>query len=118
MGVFRVTIGVGDPLGQHFEELDVTVDTGATYSQMPREILERLGVPVWQSVPSETADGRIVPVDVGNTTVRLEGQEFPTPVIFAGEDETSLLGAMALEHARLGVDPVRRRLVPVNLIRY
>ena len=118
MGAIRLTTPALAPRGERPRELEATVDTGSTYTAMPREILERLGVPVWQSVPPETADGRIVPVDVGNTVIRLGGQEFPTPVIFAGEGEPSLLGVMALEHARLGVDPVAKRLVPVNLMRY
>ena len=47
-------------------------------------------------MPSETADGRIVPVDVGVTTIRLEGLEFHTPVIFAEEGEPSLVGLVSL----------------------
>ena len=63
------------------------MDTGSTYTAVPRELLQRLGVPVERSLPSETADGRIVPVDVGRTTFRLEGLQFHTPVIFAEEGE-------------------------------
>ena len=32
IGTLKVTIGVGDPQGRQFEELDVTVDTGSTYT--------------------------------------------------------------------------------------
>ena len=39
------------------------------------------------------------------TTIRLEGLEFPTPVIFAEEGEPSLLGVVTLEEAALAVDP-------------
>ena len=113
-----MTIEVGDPGGQRFEELEVMVDPGAIYSQVPREMLERLGVPVWEQTNAETAEGRTIRVDAGNTVIRLEGREFPTPVIFAEEGRPSLLGVMALEHARLAVDPVHRRLVPVNLTHY
>ena len=35
MGTVKVTIGVGDPQGRQFEELDVTVDTGSTYTESP-----------------------------------------------------------------------------------
>ena len=34
MGTVKVTIGVGDPQGRQFEELDVTVDTGSTYTEV------------------------------------------------------------------------------------
>ncbi len=118
MGTVKITIAVGDPQGRTFEDLEVTVDTGSTYTAVPRELLQRLGVPVERSLPSETADGRIVPVDVGRATIRLEGLEFPTPIIFAEQGEPSLLGVVSLEEAALAVDPVGQHLVPANVLRY
>ena len=117
MGTVKVTIEVGDPQGQQFEDVEVVVDTGSTYTAVPREMLRRLGVPVERSLPSETADGRIVPVDVGEATIRLEGLEFHTPVIFAEPGEPSLLGVVSLEQAALAVDPLAGRLIPANLLR-
>ena len=46
MGTVKVTIGVGDPQGRQFEDVEVVVDTGSTYTAVPRELLQRLGVPV------------------------------------------------------------------------
>lgn len=117
MGTVTVTIGVGDPQGQRFEDVEVTVDTGSTFTSIPRELLSRLGVTVERSAQSELADGSVAPVDVGRTTIRLEGNEFPTPVIFAETGEPSLLGVIALEDALLAVDPVSGRLIPVNVLR-
>ena len=118
LGTITVTVQVGDHLGNRFEELDSIVNTGSTYTAVPRATLERLGVPVERSLPSETADGRIVPVDVGETTIRLEGLQFHTPVIFAEENEPSLLGVVTLEEAALAIDPVAGRLIPTHLLRY
>ena len=118
LGTVTVTIQVGDLQGQEFEELDMIVDTGSTYTAVPGALLQRLGVPVQRSMPSQTADGRIVPVDIGQTIVRLEGIEFYTPVIFAGEDEPNLLGVVTLEEAGLAVGPVNDRLTPTHLLRY
>ena len=118
MGTVTVTIQVGDRQSNQFEELDIIVDTGSTYTAVPWAMLERLGVPIQRSMPSQTADGRTVPVDIGQTIVRLEGIEFYTPVIFAGEDEPSLLGVVTLEEGGLAVDPVNGRLVPTQLLRY
>ena len=117
MGTVKVTIGVSDPDGRRFEDVEVVVDTGSTYTAVPRELLQRLGVPVERSPPSETADGRIIPVDVGETTIRLEGLEFHTPVIFAEAGEPSLLGMVSLQEAALAVDPLAGRLIPANLMR-
>ena len=118
MGEVRVTIAVGDRQGQTFKEIEVIVDTGSTYTAVPRALLQRLGVAVERSIPSRTADGRTVPVDVAHTIVRLEGLEFPTPIIFAEEGEPSLLGVVTLKEAALAVDPLQGRLVPTNLLRY
>ena len=118
MGIITVTIQVADLQGHQLEELDIIVDTGSTYTAVPRAMLERLGVPIQRSMPSQTADGRIVPVDIGQTIVRLEGFEFYTPVIFAAENEPSLLGVVTLEEAGLAVDPVNGRLIPTHLLRY
>ena len=38
------------------------------------------------------------------------------PVAFDGEGEPILLGAIALEHALLAVDPHRQRLMPVDAL--
>ena len=117
MGTVQVTIGVGAPQGRQFEDVEVVVDTGSTYTAVSRELLQRLGVPVERSIPSETDDGRTVPVDVGEATIRLEGLEFHTPVIFAEPGEPSLLRVVSLEEAALAVDPLAGRLIPANLLR-
>ncbi len=113
-----VTVQVGNPQGNRFQDLDLIVDTGSTYTAVPRSILENLGVPVRRSLPSETADGRTIPVDVGTTIIKIQGIEIHTPVIFAETNELSLLGVVSLEEAALAVDPVAQRLVPTKLLRY
>ena len=118
MGILNIMIQVGDPQGTTFEDLEVTVDTGSSFTAVPRTVLERLGVAVKESAPSILADGREVPVDVAETTIILEGRQFHTPVIFAEEEEPALLGVVTLEQARLAVDPVGQKLVSTTLLRY
>ena len=117
MGTVVVAIGIGDPQGQRFEDVDAIVDTGSTFTAIPRTTLQRLGVPVERSAQSELADGSKAPVDIGKTMIRLEGLEFSTPVIFAEADEPILLGVVTLEEALLAVDPVSGRLIPTNALR-
>ena len=117
MGETYVTIEVGDTRGDRFETVEVMVDTGSTYTALPGDLLRRLGVPVAEIAQSELADGSMAPIEVGDTIIRLEGRQFPTPVIFGGDGEPSLLGVMALERARLAVDPLNGRLIPVNVLR-
>ena len=116
-GKLTVTIGVGDQQGTHFEDIEVIVDTGSTFTAVPRTLLQNLGVPVERSAQSRLADGATAPVDIGWTMIRLEDQTFPTQVIFAGENQPALLGVVALEQALLAVDPVGQQLVPVDVMR-
>jgi len=57
MGAFRVRIEVGDAKGERFEALEALVDTGATYTWIPRDILERLGHTAEQEWDFVLADG-------------------------------------------------------------
>ena len=109
-----VTIGIGNQQGTQFHEIEAVVDPGSTFTTAPRTLLQDLGVPVARRVPVRLVSGRVARVDLGWTTVRLEGQAFPTQVIFAGEDEPGLLGDVTLAEALLAVDPVARRLLPVD----
>ena len=114
VGKLIVTIGIGDQQGTQFEDLAVTVDTGSTFTAVPRALLERLGVPARRSARSRLTDGSSVPVDMGWTVVRLEDQVVATQVTFAEENEPSLLGVVSLEDALLAVDPAGQRLLPVE----
>ena len=116
MGTFRITVEIADPQGQQFEAVEMLVDTGATFTKAPRELLERLGVPVESTYTAELADGSRVQRTRGRTVIRLEGKEFPTTVTFGEQGEQSLLGAMALEEAMLAADPHSMRLIPVDAL--
>ena len=104
--------------GRNSRRVEVEVDTGSTYTALPRELLQALGVQVRRTVASRLADGSEKPVQVGYANVRLEGAELITPVIFAEEGEPSLLGVITLEDALLAVDTVNNELIPVAAKRY
>ena len=118
MGTVTATIEVGDPQGQNFQEIELEVDTGSTYTALPREMLQALGVPINRSEQSRLADGCRQTVEIGQTTIKLAGKQFITTVIFAEAGEPSLLGVITLEDALLAVDPVNNRLIPVEAKRY
>ena len=119
MGTVTAAIEVGDPQGREFREIELEVDTGSTYTALPREMLESLGVPVNRTEQSRLADGTVEqPVEVGWTQIRIAGKQIATPVIFADEGEPSLLGVVTLEDAALGVDPLNNELITVTIKRY
>lgn len=113
MGTFRIEIEVGDPEGRRYESVAALVDTGATYTSLPRLLLDALGVIPHTRDTFILADGRRVERDIGRTWIRIEGAAEMTLVVFEDADDRALLGAYALEGLRLAADPVNQRLVPV-----
>ena len=116
MGTFWIKVEIGDQDGQRFQEVEALVNTGATFTKVPRDLLERLGVPAESTYTAVLADGSRAERTRGRTMIRLEGQQFPTPVAVGEEGEPTLLGSMALEHALLAVDPHGQRLIPVDAL--
>ncbi|MBI2917576.1 MAG: retroviral-like aspartic protease family protein [Chloroflexi bacterium] len=113
MGVFKVTIQIGDPGGERFESVAALVDTGASHTTAPASLLNRLGVDPHARSRFELADGSIQEFDVGLTWVRVDGETTITSIVFAPEGAESVLGAITMEQLLLAPDPVRRQLVPV-----
>jgi predicted aspartyl protease len=114
VGVFSVTVQIGDPQGERYEPVEAVVDTGASYTQLSASMLRRLGVEPQERRTFIMADGRREPSDVGQTWMRLDGKTKMTVVVFAEEGTPPLIGAVTLEEFGLGIDTVGHRLVPVD----
>lgn len=85
---------------------NLLVDTGATFTVIPRDLLEEVGA---LKVPSKTklelGDGRSVDAEVYAIVIAIEDREGPTlAVTFAGAK--AVLGVRSLEDLGLKVDPV------------
>ena len=97
MGTFRITVEIGD---QRFQELEALVDTGAPVTKVPCSILEALDIPAARTYTALLADGRRAPREQGWTTIRLEGQQFPTPAAFGWEGEPILPGRVSRKRGK------------------
>ena len=113
MGTFTVSIQVGDLAGQRFVDIEALVDTGATYTVLPEDVLDQLGIDIREPRSFELADDRVVEYPVGYASIRLEEREIIGMVVFAPQGSAPLLGATALETASFAVDPIHQRLIPV-----
>ena len=116
MGTFAVQIEVSRPYGSEFASIDALVDRGATYSVFAGHFLEGLGVTSTENSNFELADGRVVELPMGYAAIRVSEKQIIAPVVFGPAKASPLLGATALEIARLAIDPVRQTLVPVNAL--
>jgi clan AA aspartic protease len=117
MGLFNVNVRLASLAApQRDEEVSLLVDTGATLSWIPREILERLGVATYSRLPFTLADGRELERDTTAVLMTIDGRKAAVPVAFGEPGEEAVLGATALESLGLVVDPVGEKLVPRNLL--
>ena len=117
MGQFSVQVRITHPTDPtRVAEVELLVDTGATLSWVPREIIERLGVPRLRRRSFLVADGRTVERETAGAIVQLDGNEASVTLVVAEPGDASLLGATALESLGFAVDPISRRLVPRELL--
>jgi len=114
VGLFHVDLEVLPAGGGASELQTVLVDTGASYLSLPASVLDRLG---YRSVGTQRvvfATGETAVWQVTEVRVRLGGRERTVLAFLADERAPKLLGAQTLETFGLGVDPLGRRLVPVD----
>ena len=114
MGTFNVQIHIGDQKRVRWITLDALVDTGTSITSVPAQVLRELSVVPLTRQRFRFGQGEVRHIDVGQTWVRVEGREVMTLVLFNEEGTLPLLGALALEGVFMGVDPVAKRLVPVE----
>jgi clan AA aspartic protease len=116
MGMFNVKVKLASLAApERTEEASLLVDTGATLSWIPREILESLKVAPLSRLPFTLADGRTLERDVSAVLLTIDGRKAPVEVAFGEPGEEAVLGATALEGLGLLVDPVAKKLVPRSL---
>ncbi len=97
-------------------EVELLVDTGATYTVLPASLLEKLGVKPLRRVRLRLADGRVVEKPLGEIGIETEGyRASATPVVF-GDEGIYLLGAVTMEQLGLAPDPIEKRLKPVEAL--
>ncbi len=116
MGTFTVPVQVARPYGSEFISMEAIVDTGATYSVFPGDVLTGLGVTAEDSRTFDLADNQTIELPVGYATIRFAEKQIISPAVFGPPGGSVLLGAIALEGAGLAVDPIRQLLVPVNAL--
>ncbi len=117
MGLFEVQVKLANPATRAVvRDVALLVDTGATLSWIPREILRSLGVTPTSRLEFQLADGRVLEREVGAALFTIDGRTLAIPVAFGESGEQPVLGATTLEALGFAVDPVERRLVSRRLL--
>ena len=92
------------------------VDTGASFTVIPAHILDELGITRAEQERFILADGSLHNLAIGNAEIELQGYVASVGVVFGSDPHKTLIGFTTLETFRLAVDPVHRRLLPVDRI--
>jgi clan AA aspartic protease len=113
MGTFRVDVTVGNLADRERSlTLPLLVDTGATYTTLPREVADALGLEPIETRRVRLADGREDLWPMAAIFVRIDGREVPSLAWIGPPGGAALLGAVTLNEFALTVDPSGSRLVP------
>lgn len=84
------------------------MDTGATYTVIPGNLLREMGVSPSRHAQFECGDGRSVILDIGEARATINGDSVITQIVFGEDDVQPLLGSYTLEGLLLAVDPYNR----------
>jgi predicted aspartyl protease len=116
MGFVKVRVGLYNPLQpEKVIEVDAIADTGAIYSIVRRDLLEKLGIKPLRRRRFK-AFGGYVERDVGEVGMVLLGERRIVPVVFGEEGDAGVIGVTALEIFGLEVDVVRGVLKEAELL--
>ncbi len=115
MGVTYVEGQVEGLLGKR-ENVKFLVDSGATYSLLPKAVWETIGLKPKRKLSFTLADGTTIERSVSEAFVIFPQGEAHTPVILGEEGDEALLGVVTLEILGFVFNPFNRTLYPMRML--
>ena len=91
------------------------VDSGASYTLLPLEAWQALGLKAKRKMSFTLADGTLVERSISECHIALVGEEGHTPVILGEAEDDALLGAVTLEVLGRVLDPFKRTLQAMKM---
>ena len=116
MGLVYVNVGLSNPPATDAaEEVNVKVDTGATLSVFPTDLLERLGI---QRIGQRRLRGfgGVITRSTGNVNMSYGGETVGVTVVFGEGNDPAIMGVTALESLGFNVNPVAGELTRVDTL--
>ena len=115
MGTFSVKFFIKHPLHPDRKlELEGLVDTGALFTQVPADLVAQIGIAASGTRAVHYADGTKDSVPVAKADIAINGTETATMVLCGKPKSLILIGATMLETLGFGVDPIHKRLIPIE----
>ena len=117
MGYVKVKAKVSNPLKREkYLELELLVDTGAIYSALPEDILNKLEIKPMGKRSFKVASRELKEYKVGEVFIEVQGIGATSLVVFLPKNSMPLLGVTTLELLGLQLDPVTGKLKPLELL--
>lgn len=98
------------------KEIELLVDSGALFTVIPHALLKEIGLEPLSRRRLRVFGGAIIERDIGVAVIQYEEARAGVPVIFGEKEDTPVLGATALESLGYQLDPVTKKLKPVELL--
>ena len=114
MGITYISGTVTGPKGQR--TLDFLVDSGATYTLLPFDVWQAIGLAPKRTITFALADGSKVERAVSECHIALDAGEAHSPVILGEPGDDALLGVVTLETIGLVFNPFSRTLHPMRFL--
>jgi clan AA aspartic protease len=117
MGHVRVDLRIANPNSRDelLEVKDALVDTGATFTTVPRSLADQLGLEVLGRHQTRTANGTIQ-VDRSWAYIEIQGRDNMVPIWISDTYPDVLVGVVTLESLALAVDPKSGKLIDSELL--
>ncbi|MEM3658271.1 MAG: retropepsin-like aspartic protease, partial [Candidatus Hadarchaeum sp.] len=97
MGTFKYPLIIYSSDGERTLQGEALVNTGATYTWVPRPLLEKLGHRPTFRQRLRLANGTVIERDGCEAVVAIDQAKRTTPVIFGDPGSVVILGAVTLE---------------------
>ena len=116
MGTFRYPIVLYSRDGTRKHRVEALVDSGTTYTWVPRPTLEELGYKPSFTRRLRLAKRKLIEGHGCEVVVEIDSNRLTTIAIFGDPGSEALLGAVTLEQFSLAPDPVSKKLIPVETL--
>jgi predicted aspartyl protease len=94
---------------------EALVDTGATWTTVPRALAQSLELPSLGPIRGHTAGG-VQELEQSYAYVELQGKHGVTPILISDVMDRVLIGVVTLESLAFAVDPSTERLIDSPLL--
>ena len=117
MGMTKLTVRIANPTDpKRYRDVEFIVDSGATYTVVPKEVLKEIGIRPRSKRQFLLANGDKYERRMGTAEIEYKNIRGGAPLLFGEKGDFPLLGVTSLEALGLNFDPLHQELKPIVLM--